>query len=219
MKLLAIDTATEACSVALTTDDEEVIERHHFDPRGHSDQLLPMVADVLAEAGLSPRNLDAVAFDSGPGSFTGIRIGLGVAQGLVLGLNLQLVGISSLMALAEGSAANTVLPAIDARMGQVYWARLARDSSHAEGWIWHEEPQVSDPSAVPTLFDNEVRIGNGWQRYCELEKDGKSIDYGPLDTFPCASCVAMIARRLLVSRTWNSCLVQHPVYIRSSVTR
>ena len=127
MNLLSIDTATEACSVALSGTGDTILERYQIKPRGHSNLVLTMTEDVLLEAGISRHDLDGIAFDSGPGSFTGIRIGLGVAQGLALALDLPLLGVSSLMALAEGSGVNAVLPAIDARMGEVYWGRLARD--------------------------------------------------------------------------------------------
>ena len=127
MNLLAIDTATEACSVALSGTADTILERFQCESRGHSNLVLTMTEDVLWEAGISRHDLDGIAFDSGPGSFTGIRIGLGVAQGLALALDLPLAGVSSLMALAEGSGMNAVLPAIDARMGEVYWGRLARD--------------------------------------------------------------------------------------------
>ena len=126
MNLLAIDTATEACSVALSGTGDTILERFQIESRGHSNLVLTMAEDVLSEAGTSRHDLDCIAFDSGPGSFTGIRIGLGVAQGLALAFDLPLLGVSSLMALAEGSGVNAVLPAIDARMGEVYWGRLVR---------------------------------------------------------------------------------------------
>jgi len=218
VRILAIDTATEACSVALIGDDRVITERYQIVPRGHSKELLPMVTDLLAKARFSRRDLNAVAFDSGPGSFTGIRIGLGVAQGLALGLNLQLVGISSLMALAEGSTADIVLPAIDARMGQVYWARLVRDSGHAEGWMWRDEPQTSDLSEMPSLSDDEVGIGSGWRRYHELAGGGKLPEHQRPDIFPRAAWVAVIAARVLASNMKSNSLITYPTYVRNHVT-
>ena len=218
MRLLAIDTATEACSVALTGDDGAITERYQISPFGHSDQLLPMAAELLGEAGLNLQDLEAVAFDSGPGSFTGIRIGLGVAQGLALGLNLRLIGISSLMVLAEGCSADAVLSAIDARMGQVYWARLKRDSGYAEGWMWCDEPRVSDPSAMPDLSSNEVRIGSGWERYLEVTEGRESSVEERPDTFPRAAWVAVIAGRVLTSSAKSNSLLPYPTYVRNIVT-
>ena len=103
MNLLAIDTATEACSVALSGIGDAILERFKIESGGHSNLVLPMVDDVLVEAGISRTDLDGIAYDSGPGSFTGIRIGLSVAQGFALAFDLPLLGVSSLMALAEGS--------------------------------------------------------------------------------------------------------------------
>ena len=99
MRILAIDTATEACSAAYA-DDDQIIERFQIDPKGHSEHILPMVDSVLSEAGVLRADLEAITFDSGPGSFTGIRIGAGVAQGIALGLDLPLVPVSSLMGLS-----------------------------------------------------------------------------------------------------------------------
>ncbi|HIE76408.1 MAG TPA: tRNA (adenosine(37)-N6)-threonylcarbamoyltransferase complex dimerization subunit type 1 TsaB, partial [Gammaproteobacteria bacterium] len=131
VNLLAVDTATEGCSAACLIGDKS-FERYAVDPQGHSRTLLGMVEAVLAEARLERSALGALAYDAGPGSFTGIRIGAGVAQGLALGLEKPLLAVSSLMTLAEGArreqpGCNSVLAAIDARMDQVYWARLRSD--------------------------------------------------------------------------------------------
>ena len=97
MNLLAIDTVTDACSVALSGTGDTILERFQIESRGHSNLVLAMAEDVILEAGISRHDLNGIAFDSGPGSFTGIRIGLGVAQGLALAFDLPLLGVSSLM--------------------------------------------------------------------------------------------------------------------------
>ena len=129
MKILALDTATEACSAALLSGDGSVYERHDIAPRRHAELILPMVDGILTEAGLGLNDLDAIAFGRGPGAFTGVRIAAGVTQGLALGAGLPVIPVSSLAALAQpalGKAA-IVLPAIDARMGEVYWAAYESD--------------------------------------------------------------------------------------------
>lgn len=125
MKLLALDAATEACSAALLIDDR-VIERYRLIGRGHAELLLPMVDEVLAEAAVALRSLDAIAFGRGPGGFTGLRIAAGLTQGLAAGAGLPVLPVSNLAALAAAAAveqgAARVLACLDARMGEVYWA-------------------------------------------------------------------------------------------------
>ena len=103
MKLLAIDTATEQCSVALL-QDSECIDRCIPTPRGHTDLVLPMIQELLDESGYSLKQLDAVAFGRGPGAFTGVRIAIGVAQGLAYALGLKLLPVSNLAAVAQQAA-------------------------------------------------------------------------------------------------------------------
>lgn len=123
-RILAIDTATEACSVAVWNQGE-IHALFELCPREHTQRILPMVQQVLAESGLALNQLDALAFGRGPGSFTGVRIGIGIAQGLALGADLPMLGISTLQTMAQGAwrvcGAERVLAAIDARMGEVYW--------------------------------------------------------------------------------------------------
>ena len=126
MRILAIDTATEACSAALWNDGNTCA---HFElcPREHTQRILPIVQDILTQGGVSLTDLDALAFGRGPGSFTGVRIGIGIAQGLALGAELPMIGVSTLVTMAQGAwrkqGATRVLAAIDARMGEVYWSR------------------------------------------------------------------------------------------------
>lgn len=216
MNLLAIDTATEACSVALSSTGGVIVERYQIQNRGHSNLVLTMVEDVLLEAGISRHNLDGIAFDSGPGSFTGIRIGLGVAQGLALALDLPLLGVSSLMALAEGSGGNAVLSAIDARMGEVYWGRLARDKESVEGWVWRDEARVSTPAVVPALVADEIGVGSGWDCYPELV-NGNSLVNIQFAILPRAAWIVRIAMRIMsIDDEYRSS--ELPTYIRNSIT-
>lgn len=221
MRLLAIDTATEGCSAAYA-DDNQVIEHFQVDPKGHSRLILTMVESVLVEAGVRRAQIEAVAFDAGPGSFTGIRIGAGVAQGIGLGLDVPVLSVSSLTALAQGVVrkihrCTAVLPAIDARMDQVYWGRLVRDEDEAMGWRWRKTPQVSDPGEVDVPDIGEVGVGSGWDRYAERLCAGhpKSWQAG---CYPRARDIAEIAQRLLSSRDPGAQSIAGLSYVRNNVT-
>jgi len=162
MKLLALDTATEACTVALWLDGS-VLERFEFGNH-HAERLLPMIDALLAEAGLVLTQLDALAFGRGPGSFTGLRIGAGVTQGLAFGADLPVVPVSSLAALAQGVEATKVLAAFDARMQQIYWGAYVRN---ANGQMEVQGAEVvSSPLAVPVPDGEDwYGAGTGWDAY------------------------------------------------------
>ena len=128
--LLALDTATEACSVALLHDGK-VLSHYEVAPRLHAQRLLPMIQDLLGEAGLALSALDAIAFGRGPGAFTGVRIAIGVAQGLAFALDRPVLPVSNLAVLAQRAlrehGAQQVAAAIDARMDEVYWGCYAAE--------------------------------------------------------------------------------------------
>ena len=134
MKLLAIDTSGDACSAALFLDG--VIEqRLDPTPRRHGELLLPMMQALLESAGIGLDALDAIAFGRGPGSFTGVRIAVAVAQGGAFGAGCPTVPVSTLAAMAVGEYRRTgrrrVLAALDARMGEVYWGVYERSGTRA----------------------------------------------------------------------------------------
>ncbi|MCY1442058.1 tRNA threonylcarbamoyladenosine biosynthesis protein TsaB [compost metagenome] len=122
--MLALDTATEACSVALLHDGK-VLSHYEVIPRLHAQKLLPMIRDMLAEAGTALSAVDAIAFGRGPGAFTGVRIAIGVVQGLAFALDRPVLPVSNLALLAQRAyrehGARQVAAAIDARMDEVYW--------------------------------------------------------------------------------------------------
>lgn len=125
LKLLAFETATEACSVALWVDGD-VRERFEIAPRRHAELALPWAEALLAEAGVAKTQLDAIAVGRGPGAFTGVRLAIAIAQGIALALDKPVVPVSTLAALAMRGEGDRILAAIDARMGEVYAAAFRR---------------------------------------------------------------------------------------------
>jgi len=178
-RILAIDTATEACSVALyntatSAENGETLAYFELCAREHTQRILPMVQQILAEAGLTLNQLDALAFGRGPGSFTGVRIGIGIAQGLAFGAELPLLPISTLQTMAQGAyrqtGAEQVLTAIDARMGEVYWGKYTRQSSGV--WEGESTEAVLKPQQLAehevSLHGRWATAGTGWQTYPQL---------------------------------------------------
>jgi tRNA threonylcarbamoyladenosine biosynthesis protein TsaB len=216
MKLLALDTATEACSVALWIDGE-VIERFESGNR-HSERVLSMVDVLLGEAGLSLSRLDALAFGCGPGSFTGLRIGAGVAQGLAFGAELPVVPVSSLAALAQGQDAEKVLAAFDARMRQVYWGAYAR-SLQGLMELQGAEVVLSSQNIPPPEGEGWTGAGSGWDTYhADLEQRlGSCLSGWRRQCLPRARHVAELGSAALTAGRAVAAEAALPVYIRDDV--
>lgn len=222
MRILAIDTATEACSVALWNDGTLCA---HFEecPREHTQRILPLVKDILNQGNTSLTDLDALAFGRGPGSFTGVRIGIGIAQGLALGAELPMIGVSTLATMAQGAwrhtGATRVLAAIDARMGEVYWAEYQRD----EDGVWHGEAteSVLKPEAVSErlkqLDGAWATVGTGWQAWPEMAKDSALTLTDGNVLLPAAEDMLPIARQMLAAGKTVPVEQAEPVYLRNEV--
>jgi tRNA threonylcarbamoyladenosine biosynthesis protein TsaB len=169
MRVLGLDTATEGCSVALRVGDQS-IERFAELRQGHAERVLAMVEAVLAEAQLSLSMLDGIAASVGPGSFTGVRISVSVAQGLAFGATLPVVPVTTLEALASQvlrDGASHALACLDARMGEVYWAGFTADLER--GLVPSNSPQVGPPSSVVVPGPGDYRgIGRGFAAYPAL---------------------------------------------------
>ena len=171
MKVLAIDTATENCSAALLIDGN-VRSREIEMERGHAERILPMVDDLLTEAGITLQDLDAIAFGRGPGSFTGVRLAVTVTQGLAFGAGLGVVPVSDLRAVAQrafdsDATLTRALVCNDARMSEVYWACYERGGdglARLEG-----EERVSKPSEVklPGEWSTATAVGRGFIAYAD----------------------------------------------------
>lgn len=178
MKILAIDTATECCSVALDKKDDNAVDQlTHMTSNEHSKLVLGMVSKLLEKHDMKLSELDAIAVDIGPGSFTGLRIGIGVAQGLAYGAGLRAIGISSLHALAAACPDGVSLTAIDARMKQVYWGIFEQREGIARQLAG---PFVTAPLEVAPMLADLAQmdhlsslppdepafcIGSGWDQY------------------------------------------------------
>ncbi len=162
MKLLAFETSTEACSVAVHVDGR-VLERFEIAPRRHAELALPWAEQLLAEAGIGRRQLDAVAVGRGPGAFTGVRLAIGLAQGIALGLDLPVIAVSTLQVLARRAPAEAsrVLASIDARMGEVYAGAFVRAGGE---WVAAAPERLEAPQALALPDDGPpwFGVGTGW---------------------------------------------------------
>ena len=215
MNLLAIETSTELCSAALLRGDELFVEEV-LAPNQHAERLAPMVRRLLARAGLKAADMDAFAFGQGPGSFTGIRIACGLAQGLALGAGRPVVGVSSLLALAEQANASRVVAALDARMGETYLAAYSRMGGDWQAAI---EPGLFAQGALPALPGHDwVATGSGfdafdWLRGAYSAQVGNRIE-GDL---PRAGSVARVAARCLARGEAVAPEEAAPLYLRDKV--
>ncbi|QHF02208.1 tRNA (adenosine(37)-N6)-threonylcarbamoyltransferase complex dimerization subunit type 1 TsaB [Pseudomonas asturiensis] len=163
--LLALDTATEACSVALLHDGK-VLSHYEVIPRLHAQRLLPMIKDLLAEAGIALSALDAIAFGRGPGAFTGVRIAIGVVQGLAFALELPVLPVSNLAVLAQRAfreqGVSQVAAAIDARMDEVYWGCYHERAGEMR-LVGHEAVMAPELAALPLDATGQwFGAGTGW---------------------------------------------------------
>jgi tRNA threonylcarbamoyladenosine biosynthesis protein TsaB len=221
MRLLALDTSTEACSVAVL-DGDTLRMRFEVLERGHAERVLPMVDELLEDAGLALADLDGIAFGRGPGSFTGLRIAAGVTQGLALGAGLPVAPVSSLAAVAAqvpGATGEVVLACNDARMGEVYWAvfRVEADATLSPLSAEH----VSGPENVGRDAPSAMHAaGNAIAAYADLANRlaaaGVLVHPG---VYPRADAVARIGAALLAAGGGVPAEEAQPVYVRDDVAR
>lgn len=221
-KILALDTSTEFCSAAIMVD-QEVLFKGEIAPREHTTKILPMVDQLLVDAGLKLTDLDALAFGQGPGSFTGVRIGIGIAQGLAFGADLPMVGVSTLQAMAQGAYRTTqashVVAAIDARMNEVYWGRFSRTDTGA--WHIEDEECVIPPSELveQTVASDLTwtQVGTGWEAYAEqfaqlgLTRTPSGVLY------PESQDIVVLAQHELANGNQVGAEAASPVYLRDKV--
>lgn len=207
MPLLALETSTRRLSVALWRDGA-VTERAADLPNGGSEWLLPAVQALLADAGLSLGRLDGIAFGAGPGSFTGLRLAAGCAQGLAFGLDLPVLGVGTLEALALASGEAKVFACIDARMNEVYTAAYA-DGAEVLA------PAVTPPGEVRLPpGDGWVGCGDGFAAYAGLLPVPARVR---ADLLPTAAAVARLAAPRLARGEGLPAAQAAPWYVRDKV--
>ncbi len=220
MNLLAIETATETVSVAVSFNGE-VIERYQHAPRQHAELLLPWVEQLLAEAGIGFNALDAIAFSRGPGSFTSLRIGIGVVQGLAWASDRPVIPVSSLAATAQTAAGQGIisaLVALDARMNEVFTGMFKANSNGI--MIPTNEEKVCSPEDVELPVDSETYgIGIGFDRYPSLDKFAEGLLGIRSDIWPKASSVLKLAQAWLLSHEALPAEQAQPVYLRDNVAK
>ncbi|WPP45779.1 tRNA (adenosine(37)-N6)-threonylcarbamoyltransferase complex dimerization subunit type 1 TsaB [Pseudomonas sp. AN-1] len=215
--LLALDTATEACSVALLHEGR-VLSRYEVIPRLHAQRVLPMVQEVLAEAGIALAAVDAIAFGRGPGAFTGVRIAVGVVQGLAFALDRPVLPVSNLAVLAQRAhreqGASRVAAAIDARMDEVYWGCYQLEGGEMR-LAGVEAVLPPEQAALPRGTDGEwFGAGTGWGYAARIPLAVSAMDAGLL---PHAEDLLQLATFAWARGEAVPAEQAQPVYLRDNV--
>lgn len=216
MRVLAIDCSTEWLTVAVG-DEATCVERSEAAGQTHSERALPLVNAVLDECGITIADLDGIAFGAGPGSFTGVRIACGIAQGLALGATLPVVPVGTLLAMAHQAARihgeQHVISCLDARMREVYVAAYRRESS-----AWHEvlAPIVAKPDEIVELPGSWFGAGPGFAAYPELA-DWLSVRAIDATIAPMASAIVELALPRLAAGDYVDAAHALPLYVRHRV--
>jgi tRNA threonylcarbamoyladenosine biosynthesis protein TsaB len=219
MKLLALDTATDACSAAVLVDGQ-IYERFEWAPRRQAELILPLIEAVLAEASLGPRQLDALAFGRGPGAFTGLRIAAGVVQGIAFASDRPVVPISTLATIARQVyrryGAEHIAVALDARMGEVYWGAYQADADGDLVLCGDERVAAATTVTLP-VGGNWQGAGSGWEVYGEALGRRLDVTTWWSDCPPRAGDIAWLAARAWQRGETVSAEQALPVYLRDEV--
>ncbi|EUJ09680.1 universal bacterial protein YeaZ [Methylophilaceae bacterium 11] len=216
MNLLAFDTSTEFLSIALQVG----VQSWAFDVEAGataSQRILPEIHALLQSANIELTALDGVAFGAGPGAFTGVRVACGVAQGLAFGANLPVVGVHTLMAVAQASGQDKVIVCQDARMGEVYFAVYEKVT---DVWTTISPAIVCKPELVPALTGSDwVGAGSGWGVYApqltaiyadQLRKILPAVT-------PNAQAILALAQPMFLAGLAQAAEDIAPIYIRNRV--
>lgn len=218
MKILAFDTSSTACSVAIQQGDT-LSCLHKIAPMQQTSLILPMIQEILTAASLTLTELDAIAYGCGPGSFTGIRIACSVAQGLGFAAQKPLIPISSLAALAQAAlmerAYERVLVAVDARMGQLYWAMYEKNLQEHMQLTGEELLCKTNEICLPDN-KNWCGVGDAWGIYQNQLVEKLGFTPSPIDCaqLPTAQALLQLARIPFEKDNWVSASAAIPVYLR-----
>ena len=216
MKILALDTSTRWLSVALF-DGKRAHTLHECVDNGASQRILPAIDEILAEHAMPLATLDGIAFGAGPGSFTGVRIACGVAQGLAFGAELPVFAVGTLEAMAQSAwrerGWNRVVACLDARMQEIYMAAYER---HDNGWIPVREPQVGKPDTIDAFVGDWHGAGDAFLAYPAL---AERLGLAGCDatTTPDAQSVAQCAWPRVLAQAGVPAHEAQPLYVRHRV--
>lgn len=227
MKILAVDSTTEFCSVALLDSETNLlVSEVEQAPRQHSQRLLSMVDQLLVQQNCTLTELSAIAYGKGPGSFTGLRICLGLVQGLAFGANLPVVPVSSLAALAQAAVdqhLNTqglpIVAALDARMDEIYWGGFSVTEGlvAALGTEGLSSPELSYKEFSPFLpAESFLAVGSGWQYQQRMTLPSTAVVVESV--YPQAAAVAKLAAKAFSDGEFCSADQAQPTYLRDQVT-
>ncbi|ACA86389.1 tRNA (adenosine(37)-N6)-threonylcarbamoyltransferase complex dimerization subunit type 1 TsaB [Shewanella woodyi] len=221
LTILSLDTCTESCSAALSVKGK-VFSELAIVPREHSQRILPMVDSVLSQAKVQLADVDLIAYGRGPGSFTGIRICTSMTQGLALGQDIPVIGLSALQTMAQAvfdsQSAMQVITAIDARMGEIYWGQFVFDNGLVK--LVGAETVIA-PDLVTLELNTELPIvacGTGFETYPQLLELTGSITLAKEVTFPDAKSMLSLAKQGYTQGLATSVDYLAPVYVRDTVT-
>ena len=216
VNLVALETSTEYCSLAVSRGTQ-VFERSFHAGQRHSELALPALRDLLQQAALDMRSIDGIAYGSGPGSFTGLRIACGMAQGLALARDLPVAGIGTLLALAEDCGADKVIACLDARMGEVYHAAYHKSGGN---WIEMHAPALHKPDGVPQVEGGDwVGCGSAFRVHgAALARCyGGAISRTDADAVPNAAAVLRLATQVFALGLGVDAAAAVPLYVRDKV--
>ena len=240
MNLLSLDTSTEFLSLALQAIDvqgrDKLYTHHQHAGNASSELILPQIQALLDAANMTLKDLHGIAFGAGPGAFTGVRIACGVAQGLGFGANIPVVGINTLLAVAQASGADKVIVCLDARMGEIYHAAFVKQENQWQEneWLELHETKVCKLEAAPVILKDKlpagapleithrkdwVGAGSGWAVYGDILREiyAENLENILTNITPTAEAILQLAKPIFAAGEAKPASEAAPIYIRNRV--